>query len=103
LKFLVMGNSFFCNRCDIEKFNLSRACADQFLNGKIEFMQMRLDNGRNSRRSREPAELGGEMDFKIEMFGRRPQQAVGLDPGELRRTDGQARKTTPVENNTRLL
>jgi hypothetical protein len=32
LKFLVMGNSFFCNRCDIEKFNLSRACADQFLN-----------------------------------------------------------------------
>jgi hypothetical protein len=43
------------------------------------------------------------MDFEIEMFGRRPQQAVGLDPGELRRTDGQARKTTPVENNTRLL
>ncbi|XP_044268376.1 uncharacterized protein LOC123013720 [Tribolium madens] len=27
-----MGNTFFCNRCDIDKFNLSRACVDQFLN-----------------------------------------------------------------------
>ncbi|KAJ3653356.1 hypothetical protein Zmor_012612 [Zophobas morio] len=31
-----MGNSFFCQRCDIEKFQLSKDCADQLLNDDSE-------------------------------------------------------------------
>lgn len=30
-----MGNSFFCERCDIKKYNLSRTCTDENLSGKF--------------------------------------------------------------------